>query len=1184
MNKILFAGIGLLVVLIAAALIGPSFVNWNAYKSDIGRLVKDATGRDLTIAGNIDIDVLPMPALIANDVRLANLAGATAPDMVRLTSMQVRVALLPLLGGTVRVQSVRLIEPVIEIEVFADGSNNLNTPVATRRDSATGDRPAGVGRATETATPDLSLDSFAIANGTLIYRDRRQGRIERVEAIDAEIAAGSLNGPFKAKGDLLLHGLPLGFEVAVGEIVHDRAVTVNATVQSRPSAAKFTLNGGLTGLGDASKLSGKLHLEGSNLAALVQSITGAAEVPGLLAQSFKADGEIAAGAERTEINGLAFQFGDTQGTAVATLQPGDATAVSAAVSMGRIDLDAWLARPPFRATAAKSEARPTRVEPQGNPASIDIGRAPARPTEPTAAQPFAIPETLIGILDIHIDAINYRGKPIRDLRASADLGGGRLDINQLSAQLPGSSEASLAGALTFVQGKPRFAGDATATVNDLRGVLDWLGTPLPAVPGDRLRRTTAKSKIAYSADEIQLSGIDLQVDGSRIAGALTVALRDRPAFGANLSIDKLNLDSYLPAAEGETAAASPGRTASPVAGTPGGGPAGGPATGLAVLQGFDTNLRARIDSLTYQRTAIRDVALDLTLVQGEMQIRQASVADLAGSSIGLSGGVNGFATTPIAKGLRVDLKSPDTGRLFRMLGVTPPLPPEQLGTVGFSGLFDGPLLSPTVDATLAAAGGDFALKGKIAALSADTTVDGRVSARHPDLARLLRLFAADYRPAGPLGAVALSAQVTGGPAKVALSAIDGNIGTTAIKGEATFDSSGAKPRLTAKLTTGEVIVDRFLPAPRAARLDPAGGPATIVPVVWPGLPNARLPSAVVPAAGEPWSREPLSLAALQALDADLTLNSTVLVYQGYRLEQADIAATLNGGNLRTERLLGKLFGGAFHGGVALESAGVPRLTSNFNLQGGNLAQLLATTGSADKATGTINAELAVAGSGTSTAAIVSTLAGNGRFALTGVDTTQTSRGSPLAGLFELLTGLNRFGGVLTGGKSDGRADLTGTFTVAKGMARSEDIKLVSALGNGTAKGEVDLPNWQIDVQGQLDLKQNLVAAYLTRNTSKVPTTVPFQIKGPLDKPNVRIETAGLGGQPLPIPNSVIDKLNERNPAAGKILQQVLPELGTGEPTPAPQAQPQSQTQQQPAQQQPKKPEDLIRGLLKGFGR
>lgn len=143
MKKILFASIGLIVVLAAAVLIVPSFIDWNAYKDDIAALVKRATGRDLLIAGDIDINVLPAPALVARDVRLANLPGATASDMVRLKSMQVRIALLPLLGGSVQVQTIRLIEPVIEIEVFADGHSNLSFTAAGKEAPGVGALASG---------------------------------------------------------------------------------------------------------------------------------------------------------------------------------------------------------------------------------------------------------------------------------------------------------------------------------------------------------------------------------------------------------------------------------------------------------------------------------------------------------------------------------------------------------------------------------------------------------------------------------------------------------------------------------------------------------------------------------------------------------------------------------------------------------------------------------------------------------------------------------------------------------------------------------------------------------------------------------------------------------------------------------------------------------------------------------
>ncbi|HJO72872.1 MAG TPA: AsmA family protein, partial [Rhodospirillales bacterium] len=124
MKKIFSGVIGLILVLAAVVLIVPGFVDWNEYKAEIAARAKAATGRDLVIGGDIQISVLPSPALIAYDVTLANLEGATAPDMVRLRLLQVRVALEPLLGGNIQVETVKLVDPIIELEALADGRKN----------------------------------------------------------------------------------------------------------------------------------------------------------------------------------------------------------------------------------------------------------------------------------------------------------------------------------------------------------------------------------------------------------------------------------------------------------------------------------------------------------------------------------------------------------------------------------------------------------------------------------------------------------------------------------------------------------------------------------------------------------------------------------------------------------------------------------------------------------------------------------------------------------------------------------------------------------------------------------------------------------------------------------------------------------------------------------------------------
>ena len=59
MRKFIIGVGAFLALLVATALIGPNLVDWNAYKGDIVAQAKAATGRDLTIDGDIDFSVLP---------------------------------------------------------------------------------------------------------------------------------------------------------------------------------------------------------------------------------------------------------------------------------------------------------------------------------------------------------------------------------------------------------------------------------------------------------------------------------------------------------------------------------------------------------------------------------------------------------------------------------------------------------------------------------------------------------------------------------------------------------------------------------------------------------------------------------------------------------------------------------------------------------------------------------------------------------------------------------------------------------------------------------------------------------------------------------------------------------------------------------------------------------------------
>src|SRR3546814_14606828 len=61
--------------------------------------VKAATGRDLTIAGPVELEILPTPSILLRDVRFANAGWGRRPDLASIRRLAVEVALLPLLPG-----------------------------------------------------------------------------------------------------------------------------------------------------------------------------------------------------------------------------------------------------------------------------------------------------------------------------------------------------------------------------------------------------------------------------------------------------------------------------------------------------------------------------------------------------------------------------------------------------------------------------------------------------------------------------------------------------------------------------------------------------------------------------------------------------------------------------------------------------------------------------------------------------------------------------------------------------------------------------------------------------------------------------------------------------------------------------------------------------------------------------
>ena len=1191
--------IALPIVLVAAVLVGPSFVDWNQYRDELAAQGKALTGRDITIGGDITIALLPTPAVVARDVRVANLDGASAPEMVRLGSLEVRIALGPLLGGNIQIETVRLIEPVIELEVLADGRRNWDlAPVSKTGAPPAASPPTDKGPAEAVSDFPVRLDDFVVKDGVIVYRDAQSGTVERVKVVSATLAAASLSGPFESSGRLEVGGISLDYEAAVSGIIHQRTVPFSLALGVDAGVTRVHINGTLVGLAETPKFKGKIKVGGKNLAGLIRMGTGDIPLPGFLGQTFGAEGNMVASASGAEVKNLTVTLGETEakGSVVVEMEKGIATAVRLAVQ--HINLDKWLSMP--ATVSANAAAPPSEPEHKDGKPRASIALTPSTAAQATKA--FVLPAGVNGSIVASVDALTFRGGLVRQVKANLELADGDVTISQLSAQFPGGSDVALFGLLSTEDGQPRFEGNVEGKVNELRRLLGWLGIEPPPVPQDRLRTLELSSELSVTSKEVQARAIKLKIDNSRITGGVTVALRRRPAFGADLSLDSLNLDSYLNGApKSGQAAASPdpakgsgGTTQAGKAGASSSG-AANPFAALSMLNTIDANLKARIGSVIYRRTTIKKIALDGTLFNGTLELRKASVADLAGASARVSGTITGLAGVPELKGVRFDLGAANLARLLRLADVEPPVPPDKLGAVKINGRLEGSLLRPSVKLNVKAAGGAVSLSAKVSVLTLLGGIEMAVTASHPDLIRLLGRLDVNYRPVGPIGAVKLAATVTVDDSTVTVTGIDARLGSVAVKGRAVLGLAGARPKVTADLTTGKIDIDRFLPAQRKAGL-PNRWPlphtrSGIVPAAWPGVAPAPGPSPIQPvAAGRGatgrWSPDPIDLSVLQAFDADLKVAAAALTFDKYTLNNAQVRATVKDGTLSADRVTGQLFGGALNATAVVRSAPAVRANAAITLKDVDVRQVLGAVAGKSAVGGRINMDLTLIAQGRSVAELVAALGGKGSLALRGLDVKGGARGTILAPVLGLLTAVQQLGGGLGGKGGAGLADVTASFLIERGVARTQDLKLVSNLSNGEARGSVNLVDWTLDVGGQLTMAQNLLTRLLASKV-RIPQKVPFEVKGSLDAPTIKLlkgsggttEGGGTGIKPL-------DRLL-RKKGLGGVLDRILPGLTGGgtqtqppPPPPSPDGKLPPPPPPPPTEQKTLRPEDLLKQLFK----
>lgn len=188
--KKLFIVLGSVVAVLLVAVVGLAV--WvltfdpNENKDWIAEKFREQTGRELTLGGNIELDIYPWLGINARDISVGNATGFSSEPLLSAGHVAFRIKLLPILSGRYEIDTVTLDGVRVLLEVRENGQNNWASFTAGEAsDSST----ASTGDSGPLLN-NLIIGGVNITDTSLIYDDRFAD--QRYEVSDFNLQIGEL--------------------------------------------------------------------------------------------------------------------------------------------------------------------------------------------------------------------------------------------------------------------------------------------------------------------------------------------------------------------------------------------------------------------------------------------------------------------------------------------------------------------------------------------------------------------------------------------------------------------------------------------------------------------------------------------------------------------------------------------------------------------------------------------------------------------------------------------------------------------------------------------------------------------------------------------------------------------------------------------------------------------------------
>ncbi|MBL1141959.1 MAG: AsmA family protein [Proteobacteria bacterium] len=179
----LFFGIGLMIALVIAAIvITLIYINPNDYKGSIAEKLKEETGRDIRIDGDINLSYYPWLGLDVEGITVSNAKGFGDKPFLQTKTIKARVKLLPLLRKELEMDTLVLHGATVNLARNEKGVSNWDDLIKAEDTATKDNQPMPLAA--------LVLGGIDIQEANIYWNDKQQGLEYKIT--DAKISTGEL--------------------------------------------------------------------------------------------------------------------------------------------------------------------------------------------------------------------------------------------------------------------------------------------------------------------------------------------------------------------------------------------------------------------------------------------------------------------------------------------------------------------------------------------------------------------------------------------------------------------------------------------------------------------------------------------------------------------------------------------------------------------------------------------------------------------------------------------------------------------------------------------------------------------------------------------------------------------------------------------------------------------------------